>query len=81
MIRAPERDRLRAFLAEQGIGTEIYYPVSLHEQTCFAYLGHATGDYPESERASAETLALPIFAELELAELEYVVDAIRRFYA
>lgn len=81
VIRAPERDRLRAFLAEQGIGTEIYYPVSLHEQTCFAYLGHATGDYPESERASAETLALPIFAELELAELEYVVDAIRRFYA
>ena len=81
IVRVPDRDRLRAFLGEEGVGSEIYYPVPLHQQECFAYLGHSTGDCPESERAAAETLALPIFAELETAELEYVVDTIRRFYA
>jgi len=81
IVRVPDRDRLRTFLGEEGIGSEIYYPVPLHQQECFAYLGHQSGDCPESERAAAETLALPIFAELETAELEYVVDTIRRFYA
>ncbi len=81
VVRVPDRDRLRTFLAQEGIGTEIYYPVSLHQQACFAYLGYQTGDCRESERAAAETVALPIFAELEAAEIEYVVDAIRRFYA
>ncbi len=80
VIRAPERDRLKAFLGDEGIGTEIYYPVPLHVQGCFAYLGGKTGDCPESERAAAQTLALPIFPELKAEQLAYVVDAIRRFY-
>jgi len=81
VIRAPERDRLRQHLTDRGVGTEIYYPVPLHVQQCFAYLGGRPGDCPESERAACETLALPIYAELERSQLEYVVDAIRRFYA
>jgi dTDP-4-amino-4,6-dideoxygalactose transaminase len=80
VIRVPERDRLRAWLAEQGVGTEIYYPVPLHAQKCFAYLGHKPEDFPESARAAAETLALPIYPELEERQLQYVVDAIAAFY-
>jgi dTDP-4-amino-4,6-dideoxygalactose transaminase len=80
VIRCERRDDLRKYLAEQGVGTEIYYPVPLHSQQCFAWLGHAPQDFPESTRAAGETLALPIYPELSEAQLAFVVERIAAFY-
>jgi len=80
VIRAERRDELRAHLLERGVGTEIYYPLALHRQQCFAYLGHRPDEFPNAVCASEETLALPIYPELESAQLDYVVDKIAEFY-
>jgi dTDP-4-amino-4,6-dideoxygalactose transaminase len=81
VVRAVRRDELRKFLAERQIGTEVYYPIPLHLQPAFAYLGYREGDLPESERASKEALALPMFAELTEDEQKRVVAEIASFYS
>jgi dTDP-4-amino-4,6-dideoxygalactose transaminase len=80
VIRAYRRDELREFLTARNIGTEIYYPIPLHLQPCFVYLGYREGDFPESERAAKEVLALPMFPELTDDEQRWVVKSIADFY-
>jgi dTDP-4-amino-4,6-dideoxygalactose transaminase len=80
VIRAARRDALRAFLQSRGIQTEIYYPVPLHLQRCFSQLGHVEGDFPKSELAARQVLALPLYPELTIAQQESVVSAIGDFF-
>jgi dTDP-4-amino-4,6-dideoxygalactose transaminase len=80
IIRADRRDELFEYLKGQSVGVEIYYPVPLHLQACFAYLGYHPGDFPASEAAAQQTLALPIYPELSDAQAEHVVACISQFY-
>lgn len=80
VVRSAKRDELRAFLAERGVATEVYYPVPLHQQPPLRYFGYGEGSFPESERACREVLALPMFAELTGSEQQYVVDSIAAYF-
>ncbi|MEK6618939.1 MAG: DegT/DnrJ/EryC1/StrS family aminotransferase, partial [Nitrospirota bacterium] len=80
-IRSQKRDGLRAYLKDKGVGTEVYYPVPLHLQSCYRELGYHQGSFPVSERAAEEVLSLPIYAELSNDQLTYVVDTVAAFYS
>jgi dTDP-4-amino-4,6-dideoxygalactose transaminase len=79
-IRTDRRDALQSFLKERGIGHAVYYPLPLHLQPCFAYLGYKQGSCPESERAANEVLSLPIYPELTKSQLDEVIEGVRAFY-
>jgi dTDP-4-amino-4,6-dideoxygalactose transaminase len=81
VIRCDRRDQLQAYLKERGIGTGVYYPLSLHQQPCFASLGYRAGDFPVSEKTAAEVLALPVNPEVTAEDVEYVCENIQSFYA
>ena len=80
VVRSPRRDALREFLSGRGIGTEIYYPVPLHLQPCFDQLGHRPGDMPHAEAAALQTLAIPVYPELSVDQIDYVVQAVADFH-
>ena len=80
VIRAPKRDELMEHLKNKGVGNMIYYPVPLHLQKCFSFLGYKEGAFPAAEKAAKETVALPMSAELTYGEVNYVCEAVREFY-
>jgi dTDP-4-amino-4,6-dideoxygalactose transaminase len=80
-IRCADRDELQAYLKQHGVGSEVYYPLPLHLQTCFAYLGYKEGDFPSSEKLAKESLAVPIYSELSRSDIEYVCGLINSFYS
>jgi dTDP-4-amino-4,6-dideoxygalactose transaminase len=79
-LRVARRDALQSHLKEKQIGSAVYYPLSLHLQPCFEYLGYKRGAFPESERASQEVISLPVYPELKQSQLDEVIDAVRGFY-
>ena len=79
-LRVARRDQLQEHLKKKGIGSSIYYPLPLHLQPCFAYLGYSEGAFPESERAAKEVISLPIYPELTTAQLDEVIGAVREYY-
>jgi dTDP-4-amino-4,6-dideoxygalactose transaminase len=79
-LRAARRDELQEHLKRKGIGNSIYYPLPLHLQPCFSYLGYAEGAFPESEKAAKEVISLPIYPELTTSQLDEVIDAVKEFY-
>ena len=81
VIRAKDRDKLQPYLKEKGIPSAIYYPLGLHQQKCFAYLGYKEGDFPVTEKATREVLALPIYPELNLEQQSFVVQGIAEYYS
>ncbi len=81
VIRAERRDALKDYLDSKGVGSMIYYPVPLHQQVCFEFLGYRKGDLPETEKAADEVLALPIFAELTESEIKEAAREIGNFYS
>jgi dTDP-4-amino-4,6-dideoxygalactose transaminase len=79
-VRVPRRDELQAFLKDRGIGSNVYYPLPLHLQPCFAYLGYTEGQCLEAERAASDVLSLPIYPELRPEQIDEVIDAVRAFF-
>ena len=80
MIRVPNRDKLITHLKKNGIGCEIYYPVPMHLQKCFEYLGYNKGDFPEAEKAAKEVIALPVYPELTDEMKDYVAETLLDFW-
>jgi dTDP-4-amino-4,6-dideoxygalactose transaminase len=79
-LRVARREELQAHLKEKGIGSAVYYPLALHLQPCFEYLGYKRGAFPEAERATKEVISLPVYPELTQPQLDEVIDAVRGFY-
>jgi dTDP-4-amino-4,6-dideoxygalactose transaminase len=80
LVEAERRDELVGHLARHGVGTEVYYPVPLHLQPCFAELGHSRGDFPNAEAASERAVALPLYPDLTIARIDHVCASVRAFY-